>query len=440
METNNTIRYQELENALFAAILADPKVVIPIIAPNTGVTKLGTHPGTTLLSVIRTIFHKHKDVPIAAVIDQILALKIGSSREQKLQEMLMRASDHQLTDTPQKTATFIMSQIHEMKISEFVSTELSDIQRMLSENASSDLIVSRIDSLYEQMSNTMGKQEKNALSSIVADVININKPTPRIGVPTGYKLLDTVMYGLRPGLHVVIGDSGDGKSTFLCNVARNIVQAGYKVLVLNIEMSQEEWLYMTMAMESQVDISAFYSASWSKDEQAKKRVEKAANLVHCWEKRYYFEFIPGIQTDVIRHHITNYVYREGVDVIIYDHIKSKEDDDNRYNSLGNLTTLLKNMSGRLEIPILATAQARRSYKENVEFLKKSDIADSYDIVRNANTILGIQSIGGKSSTSSRRGISANTAVNVIKNRSGEEGGVCNIAWNRPIATMEDLSS
>lgn len=60
-------------------------------------------------------------------------------------------------------------------------------------------------------------------------------------IPTGYSPLDNILDGgLYAGLYIIGAISSLGKTTFCLNVADNIAQAGYDVLIFSLEMARNE--------------------------------------------------------------------------------------------------------------------------------------------------------------------------------------------------------
>lgn len=61
-------------------------------------------------------------------------------------------------------------------------------------------------------------------------------------IPTGFKHIDDVEGGFRPGeLVYVIGRKGDGKSTLLLNLAHNMWYRGENVILFSLEISKEDY-------------------------------------------------------------------------------------------------------------------------------------------------------------------------------------------------------
>ena len=70
----------------------------------------------------------------------------------------------------------------------------------------------------------------------------LNKTTAqKIKISTGYNQMDKTLNGgfIRPGLHILTANSGGGKSLMLCNFSLNIIEQGYNVLYITLELDEE---------------------------------------------------------------------------------------------------------------------------------------------------------------------------------------------------------
>ena len=308
---------------------------------------------------------------------------------------------------------------------------------MQEESPVSDLLLN-IDKLYSTLAGHLGSAKSNPLVNIIDEVLGTGEPIVHTGIKCGYAALDEALHGFRPGLFVIMGDAKDGKSTFALNIIYNIVKAGYKVLIMSIEMQQQEWLMKTLSLASGTPYDALVDGTWAKNAHDKAAVTSAANEMRTWEKRYFFEMVPGSLSDALRFHIVNYVCREHVDMVVYDYLRVRSDDDNTYQLFGNMTAMFHNLSLRLKIPIVCLAQTRRPAGRRGAVLSKFDIADSYHPIRDAAAVLGVQTMseGLKHSNDPK---TPNYIVNIVASRFGQDDIQNDIIWNRPRMSMKDAT-
>ena len=85
-------------------------------------------------------------------------------------------------------------------------------------------------------------------------------------IPTGFDNLDKILDGgLYPGLYCVGANSSLGKTTICMQMADNIAQAGYGVLVFSLEMSSTELIAKSLSRQSLIlDMEKYGSTSHAK--------------------------------------------------------------------------------------------------------------------------------------------------------------------------------
>ena len=87
-------------------------------------------------------------------------------------------------------------------------------------------------------------------------------------VPTGFKHIDDDNGGLRPGeLVYVIGRKGDGKSVFLLNLAHNVWEGGYNVIIFSLEIPKEDYERRFDARAAQVNSTGLKMGTLSDAEE-----------------------------------------------------------------------------------------------------------------------------------------------------------------------------
>ena len=91
---------------------------------------------------------------------------------------------------------------------------------------------------------------KKEIGVIVADTIKTLQNGDNI-IPFGMKQLDYPAGGMiRKEVTVIGGRPGHGKTTLAINIVRSLVEQGFKVMMFNREMSNEEMMKKIMVMES----------------------------------------------------------------------------------------------------------------------------------------------------------------------------------------------
>lgn len=220
------------------------------------------------------------------------------------------------------------------------------------------------------------------------------RPTGLIGIPTGFKLLDTAIGGLEPGTLTVLGARPKaGKSTLLLNWAKHIAyEYGQPVLYVDTEMSGREQRLRLLANLSGVPERDIKTGAYLSDERNVDSVRYAQDIMQkgIILHKYYPNFTPeGVAALTRKYH-----HQGKAAALFFDYIKLPDADlqmisnVKEYQALGYLTVALKNLAGQLQIPVVTAVQLNRE-GANKGHVSSANFADSDRILRYANTLLGL---------------------------------------------------
>jgi replicative DNA helicase len=221
-------------------------------------------------------------------------------------------------------------------------------------------------------------------------------PTGMVGIPTGFRRLDTAIGGLEPGTLTVVGARPKtGKSTLLLNWAKHIAYE-YKqpVLYVDTEMSGREQRLRLLSTLSSVPEREIKTGTYFQDPQNVDSIQHAQDVMGngLILHKYYPNFTPeGIAALTRKYH-----HQGKAMVLFFDYIKLPDADlqmisnVKEYQALGYLTVALKNLAGQLQIPVVTAVQLNRE-GANKGHVDSANFADSDRILRYANTLLGLAS-------------------------------------------------
>jgi replicative DNA helicase len=204
-------------------------------------------------------------------------------------------------------------------------------------------------------------------------------PVEFCGLSTGYSILDKRIDGLVPGtLTVLCARPKQGKSTFLSNVAAYVSYMSQNspnpVLYVDTEMPFEQWRDRIIAKLSSVPERRIKHGGYSEKEYY--NIQQAIKLVQ--KGKLFHEYMPGYSIDKLVSVYKKYKYVENIGLGVFDYIKEPTNKGERkeYQLLGDVTTVLKDLAGELQIPFLCATQINR----------QEDIADSDRILRYADVL------------------------------------------------------
>lgn len=115
-----------------------------------------------------------------------------------------------------------------------------------------------------------------------------------------------------------------------------------------------------------------------------RKIQKAIEIIK--KGKLLHEFMPGYQVDKLVTLYKKYKYKEDIGLAVFDYIKEPAKssaggyDRKEYQLLGDVTTALKDLSGELNIPVLAASQLNREGK----------IADSDRLLRYADVLMRLE--------------------------------------------------
>lgn len=217
------------------------------------------------------------------------------------------------------------------------------------------------------------------------EVMEVLNTTEQAVISSGFKDLDQIIEGFRPGQLITVGaGTGVGKSAFAVNLALNITNQGYKVGLWSFEMDKEEVYQRIISNITEIS---------RKD---RLHAEERYNAV----KKYFKEAKDNIQifTDRIKDLGSFYLHcrkesiKENMKVIIIDYVQlihlSGFTCLNRVSEIELITKTLKNMASELGITVIILSQLSREYqkRENKQPIL-SDLRDSGSIEQDSNLVI-----------------------------------------------------
>ena len=236
-------------------------------------------------------------------------------------------------------------------------------------------------------------------------------------IPTGFKELDDLVGGWSRGEEfvVIFARTGQGKSWIMIKSLMEAWRAGYRVGIIEPEMSVEKTGYRFDSLYGNISNRALM-----RGEPLPTKYKEYGEELKTHENPFVVatprEFGRRITVSKLR----NFVKSHNLDMLGIDGISYLTDErfvkgDNRTTSLTNISEDLMDLSIELKIPILVVAQSNREgVREDVPGLE--NIRDSDGIAYNCSVAL---------SARSKDGI---LELQVQKNRNGNMGNKLTYSW------------
>lgn len=255
-------------------------------------------------------------------------------------------------DTPESMISILMDVIDKTQSAN--DAQILDIKQVL------DITITRIE------------EARNANSAI-------------LGITTGFPTLDKHTSGFRNGRFYVIGAKPSvGKSLSMINFALNCnVTFG----VFSAESGVDEIGTRMLSRESRINgtklASGYITAS-----DTTCMYEACDKLI---SRRGYFYDQPNMGIDELTLKAYEMKRRFGVEIIFIDYLQILQNEKNisRHEQVADISLRLKNLSRKLDIPVVALAQLRRNEKNPFAEPNIESLADSSQIERDADVLVFI---------------------------------------------------
>ena len=213
-----------------------------------------------------------------------------------------------------------------------------------------------------------------------------------LGVPTGFTDLDRLLGGLQKSdLIVVAGRPGQGKTSFLLNLAVNAARLGQaRVAIFSMEMSNEQIVQRIISTETGINsqdlrLGRVSDADWSRFVEA---VGTLSNL------RIYLDDSPAVSVMQLRTKCRRLYREHGLDLIVVDYLQlmtagtSLGRDTNRVQEITYISRGLKELARELNVPLVSAAQLSRAVEQRQDKRPQlSDLRESGSIEQDSDVVL-----------------------------------------------------
>lgn len=234
-------------------------------------------------------------------------------------------------------------------------------------------------------------------------------------LPTPWSQLNMKLAGglHRQRLYIIGARPGCGKSVMGLNIAAQCAMARYKGIIFSLEMPKMEVMSRMLAAGARVEYGEITRRQMSED---------TFNGVHRFMAQN-----SGFQThcmidDRVDHTIESIAQaaraqkRKGLDYIFIDYVQLLESSgrhESRYQELGVMSKMAKQLSRKLDIAVIIAAQLNREPEKQNRLPNLADLRESGNLEADADAVLML-SRGGDESMPELPMVT----VSIVKNRTG----------------------
>jgi replicative DNA helicase len=211
-----------------------------------------------------------------------------------------------------------------------------------------------------------------------------------IGVPTGFRDLDSILGGLqRSDLVILAARPTAGKTSLALTIAYNAgVQQGIPVGLFSLEMSREQLVQRLLAIDTGLD-SQRLRRGMLNDEEFQRVSESMGGLA---EAPIFLDDTPSTPINEMRSKARRLQAEQAVELIIVDYLQLIQGrrTENRVQEISEISRSLKGLARELDVPVLALSQLSRAVEHRSPHIPVlADLRDSGSIEQDADVVMFI---------------------------------------------------
>ena len=212
------------------------------------------------------------------------------------------------------------------------------------------------------------------------------------GLSTGYRKLDEVLLGLRPGqLIIVASRPAMGKSSLALNIAYNCIEkAGLPVVFFSLEMMAPELSMRLLSSTAKVDSRRIRAKNFT-DTDLRDLMQAQKKLAPL---PFYINDQSNISLFDIQSQCRKIKAEQGLGLIMIDYLQlmkaTSPNNPSREQQISEISRGLKNMAKELECPVVALSQLNRSLESRMDKRPMlSDLRESGSLEQDADVVMFI---------------------------------------------------
>lgn len=240
-------------------------------------------------------------------------------------------------------------------------------------------------------------------------------------IPTGYKQIDEIVYGLRKGeITVIAARPKVGKSTLAMNIMANVAKRGGRVAMFSLEMSEQQLLERLIAAECRVPKRNLERGLADSDV-----IALYEHLPKVWRLPMLIDTQAKLGVKKIRERTLKAADENPIELVAVDYVQiidTTEKTESRARQLAAAMEDLKNLSKEIGASVLVLSQINREgARDEGEEPQLHQLLESGGIEATADCVTIMWRKRKEEKEAVERGLDIPTHGRVAKNRNGPEG-------------------
>ncbi|EKP94791.1 replicative DNA helicase [Thermaerobacter subterraneus] len=211
-----------------------------------------------------------------------------------------------------------------------------------------------------------------------------------IGVPTGFRDLDSMLAGLHPSeLIILAARPSQGKTTLALNMVAHAAAHGYPVGVFSLEMSRDQLAMRLLAAEARLNQQRLRTGMLAEDDWP--RLTDAIGRLS--ELPVFIDDTPNLSIMEVRARARRMKAEHDIGLLVLDYLQlmhTRGRAESRQQEISEISRSLKALARELKVPVLALSQLSRAVEQRQDRRPQlSDLRESGAIEQDADVVLFI---------------------------------------------------
>ena len=266
---------------------------------------------------------------------------------------------------------------------------------------------------------------KELLDKEFQELMKINKGEVRVGLKTGFDIVDEYTGGLKPGeMFILAARPSIGKTSLALNIIRNVATGpnGVPVAFFSLEMTEGQIVRRLLCTQAGVPEAVF----WNRQFDPRNITQLTGAAAVLKEAQIFIDPTGGLSIAELRAKARRMKMVHNIELAVIDYIglmTTGQRSENRQAEIQQISGAIKKLAKELQIPFLVLAQLNREVDKNSSPNAKPKLAnlrDSGSIEQDADVVTFLH----RDREKSKGDVPSAEALWIIeKNRNGRTGDV-----------------
>ncbi len=399
--------------------------------------------------IYRTIMQLHRAGEEIDILTVSLELeRTGALEKLGGRSFIVELAEEHIASDQVKAAARSVHECHVRRCIMAIGAEIHD--GALSGEMGSDELVGKMVPVLIAAVNDRAEKGFIKLSGVIEQTIQridqIQAGTIGTGIKTGFKDLDKAIGGLPPGLVIIGGRPGWGKTSWMNCMADNMVANGHVIAFVSAEMRSDELAMRALCTRAKVDSVKVRCGELSAEEWL--RLTKAQGELA--DLAYWIDDSDSIEVGALCARVSQLHHEHNVEIVFVDYLQrltTAEQFQQRRLMVEYQLIQLTQLARILQIPVVVASQLNRTLelrggnRWQDKRPKLADFLESGRIEADAHLVTAIFRPGKyiREKQKDYEKYKSVAEVHILKNRQGPDGFKVDLFFDAEHTRFEDMA-